>query len=233
MKRAVFVRGVDGARSDRSHECHVAGPSRSQPKRPGSVGAVRRPVRLEDPRLVPAVGVAGGRHDDVTQEVLLRLAQKLGTFQYDPSRSFRGWLKTVTQNALADFLADRNRRVLRQRRRRGVVAAPERSSTRRPARAPQGPIRRGDRGGGFRPRAGAGRASDVGGFPADGLRGPLRGRRGGSTRDDAGRPSSRPRAASWNSCARRSSNSTSRERRPGRRRISGQRPRSGTNRERP
>jgi RNA polymerase sigma-70 factor (ECF subfamily) len=47
--------------------------------------------------------------EDVTQDVLLRLAQKLGAFHYDPSRSFRGWLRTVTQNALADFLADRKR----------------------------------------------------------------------------------------------------------------------------
>lgn len=43
--------------------------------------------------------------EDVTQDVLLRLAQKLGAFRYDPSRSFRGWLRTVTENALADFLA--------------------------------------------------------------------------------------------------------------------------------
>jgi RNA polymerase sigma factor (sigma-70 family) len=48
--------------------------------------------------------------EDVTQDVLLRLAQKLGTFQYDPSRSFRGWLRAVTQNALAAFLAERKRR---------------------------------------------------------------------------------------------------------------------------
>jgi RNA polymerase sigma-70 factor (ECF subfamily) len=47
--------------------------------------------------------------EDVTQDVLLRLSQKLGTFQYDPSRSFRGWLRAVTQNALADFLAARRR----------------------------------------------------------------------------------------------------------------------------
>jgi RNA polymerase sigma-70 factor (ECF subfamily) len=47
--------------------------------------------------------------EDVTQEVLLRLAQKLGTFQYDQSRSFRGWLRTVTHNALASYLADRKR----------------------------------------------------------------------------------------------------------------------------
>ena len=45
----------------------------------------------------------------MTQDVLLCLAQKLRPFRYDPSRSFRGWLRTVTQNALADFLADRKR----------------------------------------------------------------------------------------------------------------------------
>ncbi len=45
---------------------------------------------------------------DVTQEVLLRLAKKIQTFVYDPTRSFRGWLKTLTQHALHDFLADRD-----------------------------------------------------------------------------------------------------------------------------
>lgn len=48
--------------------------------------------------------------EDVTQDVLLRMARTLRTFIYDPSRSFRGWLRTVTQNALADFAADRKRR---------------------------------------------------------------------------------------------------------------------------
>ena len=54
-------------------------------------------------------GLQDADTEDVTQEVLLRLAQKIGAFQYDPSRSFRGWLRTVTQNALASFLADRKR----------------------------------------------------------------------------------------------------------------------------
>ena len=54
-------------------------------------------------------GLQAADTEDVTQEVLLRLARKLGTFQYDRSRSFRGWLRTVTRNALADFLADRKR----------------------------------------------------------------------------------------------------------------------------
>jgi RNA polymerase sigma-70 factor (ECF subfamily) len=43
--------------------------------------------------------------EDVTQNVLLGLARKLRTFVYDPQRSFRGWLRTVTQHALSDFLA--------------------------------------------------------------------------------------------------------------------------------
>jgi RNA polymerase sigma-70 factor (ECF subfamily) len=48
---------------------------------------------------------------DITQMVLLRLAAKLRTFVYDPSRSFRGWLKTLTRHAWSDFVADRQRAV--------------------------------------------------------------------------------------------------------------------------
>jgi RNA polymerase sigma-70 factor (ECF subfamily) len=47
--------------------------------------------------------------EDVTQNVLLKLATKLRTFAYDPALSFRGWLRTVTQNALSDFLSERRR----------------------------------------------------------------------------------------------------------------------------
>jgi RNA polymerase sigma factor (sigma-70 family) len=47
--------------------------------------------------------------EDVVQNVLLRLARALKTFTYDPSRSFRGWLRQVTQHALSDFFADRKR----------------------------------------------------------------------------------------------------------------------------
>ena len=47
--------------------------------------------------------------EDVTQDVLLRLAGKLRDFAYDPSRSFRGWLKTLTRHAWSDFLSARNR----------------------------------------------------------------------------------------------------------------------------
>ena len=41
--------------------------------------------------------------EDVTQDILVKLTQKLGAFAYDPSRSFRGWLKTVAHHAWRDF----------------------------------------------------------------------------------------------------------------------------------
>jgi RNA polymerase sigma-70 factor (ECF subfamily) len=44
---------------------------------------------------------------DVTQNVLVKLADKMRTFQYDPSRSFRAYLKTLTNYALCDYLEAR------------------------------------------------------------------------------------------------------------------------------
>jgi RNA polymerase sigma-70 factor (ECF subfamily) len=46
---------------------------------------------------------------DVTQNVLLKLARKMSEFTYDPSRSFRAWLKTLTHHAWSDFLEGRGR----------------------------------------------------------------------------------------------------------------------------
>ena len=47
---------------------------------------------------------------DVSQEVLGKLVRAIRTFDYDPRRgSFRGWLKTVTNNAIRDFVAERSR----------------------------------------------------------------------------------------------------------------------------
>jgi RNA polymerase sigma-70 factor (ECF subfamily) len=46
---------------------------------------------------------------DVTQTVLLKLAQKMGSFAYQPGGSFRGWLKTLTRHAWSDFVAGRQR----------------------------------------------------------------------------------------------------------------------------
>src|SRR5581483_12360673 len=46
---------------------------------------------------------------DVTQDVLLKLADKMRTFAYDPSLSFRAWLKTLTHHAWRDFVDSRAR----------------------------------------------------------------------------------------------------------------------------
>lgn len=41
---------------------------------------------------------------DVTQEVLVKLVGAMQSFVYDPARgSFRGWLKTITTNAVRDL----------------------------------------------------------------------------------------------------------------------------------
>src|SRR5436309_808072 len=45
--------------------------------------------------------------EDVTQDILMKLTQKLRGFAYDPSRSFRGWLKTVAHHAWRDFADSR------------------------------------------------------------------------------------------------------------------------------
>jgi RNA polymerase sigma-70 factor (ECF subfamily) len=46
---------------------------------------------------------------DVTQNVLVKLAQKMREFTYDPSRSFRAWLRTLAQHACSDFRESRRR----------------------------------------------------------------------------------------------------------------------------
>ena len=47
--------------------------------------------------------------EDVTQNILVKLTQKLRAFAYDPTRSFRGWLKTVAHHAWRDFEDSRRR----------------------------------------------------------------------------------------------------------------------------
>ncbi|WP_422931395.1 RNA polymerase sigma factor [Singulisphaera sp. PoT] len=52
-------------------------------------------------------GVQDADAEDVVQAVLMKLALKLREFVFDPSRSFRGWLKTLAHNAWRDQ-ADRH-----------------------------------------------------------------------------------------------------------------------------
>jgi RNA polymerase sigma-70 factor (ECF subfamily) len=56
-------------------------------------------------------GLQDADAQDVTQNVLVKLAQQMSTFAYDPSQSFRGWLKTVARHAWADHVASRQRAV--------------------------------------------------------------------------------------------------------------------------
>ncbi len=47
--------------------------------------------------------------EDVAQDILLKLARKLRDFTYDPSSSFRGWLKTVAHHTWLDFVDGQRR----------------------------------------------------------------------------------------------------------------------------
>jgi RNA polymerase sigma-70 factor (ECF subfamily) len=47
--------------------------------------------------------------EDVTQIVLAKLAETMRNFHYDPTRSFRAWLKTVTQHTWSNFLSSQRR----------------------------------------------------------------------------------------------------------------------------
>jgi RNA polymerase sigma-70 factor (ECF subfamily) len=79
---------------------------------PGDAAAWEAFVRRYGPKIYEWCrqwGLQDADAEDVAQNVLLRLAQKLRTFTYDPTRSFRGWLRTLTQHALSDFLEAQGR----------------------------------------------------------------------------------------------------------------------------
>jgi RNA polymerase sigma-70 factor (ECF subfamily) len=55
------------------------------------------------------LGLQSEDAEDVTQDVLCKLAAAMRTFRYDPSASFRAWLKTLTHHAWYDFVRHRER----------------------------------------------------------------------------------------------------------------------------
>jgi RNA polymerase sigma-70 factor (ECF subfamily) len=57
------------------------------------------------------LGLQTADAEDVSQTVLLKLAVQLRTFEYDPRQRFRGWLRTVTQNAWHDWARSQRRAV--------------------------------------------------------------------------------------------------------------------------
>ena len=46
---------------------------------------------------------------DVTQVVLVKLLRTMQSFEYDETKSFRAWLKTVTTHAVNDFFRSQNK----------------------------------------------------------------------------------------------------------------------------
>jgi len=48
-------------------------------------------------------GLSATDASDLVQEVMTVLVQKLPDFQYDPTKRFRGWLRTITINKTRDF----------------------------------------------------------------------------------------------------------------------------------
>lgn len=53
------------------------------------------------------IGLPKSEASDLVQDIFLTLSQKLPSFQYDESKNFRSWLKTVTSNRAKDFLRRR------------------------------------------------------------------------------------------------------------------------------
>jgi RNA polymerase sigma-70 factor (ECF subfamily) len=84
-------------------------------RQPSEQEAWSRFVKLYTPLLYSwsrRVGLGPEDAADLVEEVLLVLVQKLPGFAYDPEKSFRGWLRTVTRNKWRE-----------QRRRRALPTA--------------------------------------------------------------------------------------------------------------
>jgi RNA polymerase sigma-70 factor (ECF subfamily) len=70
-------------------------------RQPANQDAWRRFVRIYTPLLhywAQRTGLPLQDADDLVQEVFLVLAREMPRFDYDPQRSFRGWLRTVAVN---------------------------------------------------------------------------------------------------------------------------------------
>lgn len=52
-------------------------------------------------------GLQAADAEDVAQSVLVELARQMKAFQYDHSKSFRGWLRTIARRTWYHFLNDR------------------------------------------------------------------------------------------------------------------------------
>lgn len=81
---------------------------------PGDEGAWRRLTELATPLLqlwAKRLGLKREDAEDLVQDVLAVLVEKLPDFSYDPGKSFRGWMRTIATNKWRE-----------RRRRRAAVA---------------------------------------------------------------------------------------------------------------
>jgi RNA polymerase sigma-70 factor (ECF subfamily) len=55
-------------------------------------------------------GLEPATTDDITSRVLTVLVTQMRSFEYDPAKSFRGWLKTVVKNMIRTFWREKQQR---------------------------------------------------------------------------------------------------------------------------
>ena len=87
----------------------------NQLRSPSNGSAWSRFVELYTPLVfhwVGQLGLQGSDRADDVQDVFLVLLGKVSSFQYDPQRSFRAWLRTITLNKTRDFLRRAQRQPL-------------------------------------------------------------------------------------------------------------------------
>jgi RNA polymerase sigma-70 factor (ECF subfamily) len=79
---------------------------------PGGAAAWDEFVRRYGPKVLQWCrrwGLQEADAQDVSQNVLLLVARQVASFRYDPARSFRAWLKTITRRAWCDWLEAQKR----------------------------------------------------------------------------------------------------------------------------
>ncbi len=82
-------------------------------RQPGEQAAWERFVELYTPLLYHwsrRAGLADADAQDLVQDVLITVVRTMPEFVYDPARSFRGWLRTVTHNKFLDHQKKHARR---------------------------------------------------------------------------------------------------------------------------
>jgi len=75
-------------------------------RQPGDQEAWSRFVRRYSPHIYDWArrqGLSAEDAADLVQEVFALLVQKMPDFKYDPHKSFRAWLRTVTRNKLVHW----------------------------------------------------------------------------------------------------------------------------------